>query len=161
MANLSAISMLVMHNINEDMNNKWLFNFIQGPWCYLFCSCAARWADHHGRDRLPLSILCLHSRVSTQIKVFSQNDRSKMLIFKNPKEWDRDMWAWVAGAGSSDMESTAGIWEGEIIHCGLISVKKPLIGLIGGNPGSRGNMDLWKSVSSEWWHSVMILHILQ
>ncbi len=31
MANLSAISMLVMHNINEDMNNKWLFNFIQGP----------------------------------------------------------------------------------------------------------------------------------
>ena len=74
-------------------------------------------------------------------------------------EWD--MWAWVAGAGSSDMESTAGIWEGEIIHCGLISVKKPLIGLIGGNPGSRGNMDLWKSVSSEWWHSVMILHILQ
>ena len=78
-----------------------------------------------------------------------------MLIFENPKEWD--MWAWVAGAGSPDMESSAGIWEGEIIHCGLISVKKPLIGLIGGNPGSRGNMDLWKSVSAEWWHLVMIL----
>lgn len=59
------------------------------------------------------------------------------------------MWAWVAGAESSDMESTARIWEGEIIHCGLISVKKPLIGLIGGNLNSRGNMDLWRSVSAE------------
>ena len=59
-----------------------------------------------------------------------------------------DMRAWVAGAESSDMESSARIWEGEIIHCGLISVKKPLIGLIGGNLSSRGNMDLWRSVSA-------------
>ena len=58
------------------------------------------------------------------------------------------MRAWVAGAESSDMESSARIWEGEIIHCGLISVKKPLIGLIGGNLSSRGNMDLWRSVSA-------------
>ena len=31
-------------------------------------------------------------------------------------------------------------WEAEIIHCGLISVKKLVIGLIGVDPG---NMDLW------------------
>ena len=30
--------MLVMHTINEDMNNKLLDNFIQGPSSYLFQS---------------------------------------------------------------------------------------------------------------------------
>ena len=39
-------------------------------------------------------------------------------------------------------------WEAQIIHCGLISVKKLVIGLIGGDPG---NMDLW--LGQHWYYT--------
>ena len=121
----------------------------------------------------PLNILLIVFILDTE--VFSQNIRSKLWILVNLKKSDykminvsvwlrhdaspmmADMWAWVAGAESSDMESSARIWEGEIIHCGLISVKKPLIGLIGGNLSSRGNMDLWGAYQQKWWRIALIL----
>ena len=75
-ANLSAISMLVMHNINEDMNNKWLFNFIQGPRCYLFGSCEG---TDHGQHRMGRCLLILSlSSFSTQIKVSSRLNKHKI-----------------------------------------------------------------------------------
>ena len=70
--------MLVMHNINEDMNNKWLFNFIQGPRCYLFGSCETLWADREGRDKLPLNILL---NVFLVDSVFGPHLKKKLLKF--------------------------------------------------------------------------------
>ena len=94
-----------MQSINEDMNNKLLYNFIQG----LAVIYILRWPAQAAGDQAGI--------VASEV-------------------WMEFCWKLLVSVWS------AGCWLGEaqIIHCGLISVKKLVIGLIGVDPG---NMDLW------------------
>ena len=100
--------MLVMQSINEDMNNKLLYNFIQG----LAVIYILRWPAPPAAARRPGQYI-----VASEV-------------------WMEFCWKLLVSVWSAG----CCLGEAQIIHCGLISVKKLVIGLIGVDPG---NMDLW------------------